>query len=70
MSRRGDPEKLYIAHRIALVARLVSSSVLEGVAERYVASWEAEARLRGFDGRTPGWWTPAWDWIEQQRHGA
>ena len=50
MSRRADPERLYIAHRMALSARLVNDArVLPESAERWVAGWEAEARLRGLD---------------------
>jgi hypothetical protein len=67
MSRRADPERLYVAHRIALSNGLVASCVLAEGAERWVAAWEAEARVRGLDARTPAWWAPAWEWIADKR---
>lgn len=68
MARSADPERLYLAHRIALSARLVNvARISEHSAERWVAAWEAEAAFRGLDRRTGGWWEPAWDWIEEQR---
>jgi hypothetical protein len=62
--RRADPERLYIAHRMALAARLVSEARLtEESAERWIGAWESEARIRKLDARTPEWWRPPWDWI-------
>jgi hypothetical protein len=62
MRRRASPENLYIAHRMALAARLVAETrITPENAERCIAAWEAEARLRGLDGRSGAWWEPAWD---------
>jgi hypothetical protein len=70
MARRADPASIYLARRVALVARLVSVARLTPEsAERWVSSWEAEARLRGLDGRSDDWWRPAWEWISEQRRG-
>lgn len=68
MSRRASPEALYIAHRMALAARLVSDArITPESAERWIGAWEAEARVRGLDGRSDEWWRPAWAWIVEQR---
>ena len=67
MGRRATPENLSAAHRAALTARLVAEvRILPETAERCVAAWEAEARRRGLDARTPEWWRPAWEWIAEQ----
>jgi hypothetical protein len=69
MARRAGPLRLYAAHRAGLFQRLVREArVSEDSAERWITAWEAEARQRGLDGRTPGWWEPAWGWIAEQRH--
>jgi hypothetical protein len=66
--RHVDPERLYIAHRMALSARLVADARLsQDSAERWIGVWEAEARSRQLDARTSGWWEPAWEWIAGQR---
>lgn len=70
MSRRADPERLYVAHRMALAGRLVSQArITAESAERWIGAWEAEARSRGLDARTPEWWRPAWEWIAAKRVG-
>jgi hypothetical protein len=64
MARHVDPERLYIARRMGLSARLVADARLTpDSAERWLAAWEAEARSRRLDARTAGWWEPAWEWI-------
>jgi hypothetical protein len=35
--------------------------------DRWISAWEAEAALRGLDGRTAEWWEPAWEWIAERR---
>lgn len=63
MARRLDPERLYIAQRMALSARLVSGARMsEATAELGVTAWESEARQRHLDARKPERWDPAWDW--------
>lgn len=70
MSRRPDPLRIYAAHRAGLSQRLqMQARLSEATAERRIASWESEARLRGLDGRTGEWWAPAWDWIATARLG-
>jgi hypothetical protein len=68
MARRPDPERLYIAQRMALSARLVADARLsEATAELRITAWESEARQRHLDARKPEWWDPAWDWIAEPR---
>jgi hypothetical protein len=71
MAQRADPERLYIAHRMGLVGRLVSvTRINEHSAERWVTAWEAEAARRGLDRRIGHqWWDPGWNWIADQRRG-
>lgn len=53
--------------RMALAARLVAETrITPESAERWIAAWESEARLRGLDGRSGAWWAPAWQWIAEQ----
>ena len=35
--------------------------------EHFVRAWESEARQRGLDRLTAGWWEPAWEWIVNHR---
>jgi hypothetical protein len=68
MARRADPERLYEAHRAGLFQRLISGGRLSGDrAQRWLVDWEAEAARRGLDRRTGNWWSPAWEWIAEQR---
>jgi hypothetical protein len=71
MARHVDPERLYIASRMGLSARLVADAKMTPEsAERWIGVWEAEARSRHLDARKPEWWDPAWDWIAGQWGGA
>jgi hypothetical protein len=66
--RHVDPERLYIASRMGLSARLVADARLsQDSAERWIGVWEAEARSRHLDARTSAWWEAAWEWIAAQR---
>lgn len=67
MARRADPERLYQAHRAGLTSRLRQGQVSAEAAEKWVAAWEAEAADRRLDRLKPGFWDPAWSWIEEQR---
>ena len=68
MARHVDPERLYIASRMGLSARLVADAKMsQDSAERWIGFWEAEARSRHLDARTSAWWDGAWEWIAQQR---
>ncbi len=68
MARHVDPERLYIARRMGLSARLVSDAKMTpDSAERWIGAWEAEARSRHLDARTAAWWDGAWEWIAGQR---
>lgn len=63
MPRRSSPEALFVARRMGLAGRLVADGMLEHVAERWIKAWEADARARGFDARTPVFWDGAPAWI-------
>jgi hypothetical protein len=68
MARHVHSERLYIARRMGLSARLVADARLsQDSAERWIGFWEAEARSRHLDARTSAWWDGAWVWIEAQR---
>ena len=68
MARHVDPERLYIARRMGLSARLVADAKLTpDSAERWIGVWEAAARSRRLDARTSAWWDGAWEWIAEQR---
>jgi hypothetical protein len=65
MSRgRGDPERIFVAHRMGLAGRLTSYGRLsEASADRWINAWQAEAKSRGLDARGHEFWDPAYDWI-------
>jgi hypothetical protein len=68
MARHVDPERLYVARRMGLSARLVADARLsQDSAERWIGVWEAEAWSRHLDARTAAWWDGAWEWIAEER---
>lgn len=69
MSRRANPEALFVARRMGLAGRLTSGGMLVEIAEQWIAAWEAEARARGLDARTPAFWDGAAAWIADKRTG-
>jgi hypothetical protein len=38
----------------------------EQVAELRILAWEAHCRELHLDSRSPDFWRPAWDWIQEQ----
>jgi hypothetical protein len=68
MTRRPDPLRIYAARRAGLLTRLQAEGrISEYTAEVWITAWEAEACLRGLDGRTTAWWDPAWNWLAERR---
>jgi hypothetical protein len=50
MSRRADPDRIYLARRAAQFRRLVDDQHIEELdAEHWIRAWEREAESRGVD---------------------
>ena len=68
MTRRSpSPEALYLARRIAQRKRLEVTGMSPEVIDEWPSAWEQEARQRGLDPRTSGFWTDAQAWFTAQR---
>jgi hypothetical protein len=68
MARKPDPRRIYDARRAAIESRLTRSKVLSPEdAERWLAAWEDEAALLGFDTDDREFWGLGVQWIERQR---
>jgi hypothetical protein len=66
--RRGDPHRIYAAHRYGLFRRLVDAERIDALeAEHLIARWEREAEIIGTDRTDRHYWATAWDWITEQR---
>lgn len=66
--RRGDPERIYQAHRTGIFARLTQNERLDELdAEHWLSRWEREAQAQGTARTTVGFWASAWEWIAEQR---
>ncbi len=62
MARKPDPERIYQARRDGLRNRLAVTMGAR-TAERWIASWEAEAAERGVTPRGGGFWAAGEAWI-------
>jgi hypothetical protein len=67
MTRRGDPEKIYLAQRRDLHAPRVGRTAGQLDAEDWITRWEREAEANGPAVGSQGYWDAAWRWIEVQR---
>jgi hypothetical protein len=63
--RRGDPERIYQAHRAGIFARLTQNEGVDELdAEHWISRWERDAEAQGLAQTTVGFWATAWDWCE------
>ena len=69
MTGGEDPERVFIARRIALLDRLVGEGALAESAERWLTYWETEAGSRRLDARELSFWDEAYGWITAGRRG-
>ena len=67
MSRRADPEKLYVAHRAGVQRRLMGTGMPEDRADAWIAAWEKETAGREDLGRGGRYWDAGWNWIAVER---
>ena len=59
-AQRADPERIYLAHRAALMAKLMQTRTLDRPdAERLIAGWEAAAEAKALDRFAPSFGEPA-----------
>jgi hypothetical protein len=62
--KRGDPERIYQAHRAGIFARLTQNERLDELdAEHWISVWEHHAEAEGLSPATVGFWATAWAWI-------
>jgi hypothetical protein len=66
MSRRADPEGVYLARRAAILSILTTSGVSAERAEELVAAWEAEAERRGIPRLERTFWEGAAQWTSDR----
>ncbi len=62
MSRRADPENIYLARRAAVLSILTTSGVSRERAELLVREWEADAEARGVPRLDRTFWEGAAEW--------
>jgi hypothetical protein len=65
VTRRADPERIYLARRAAITNILTGSGMDPDVANRWCDAWEAEAVLRDLD-RDGDYWQAGKLWIDAQ----
>ena len=63
MARRSTPERVYEAHRIGTLNRLIGEGELPGRAEALVSACVAATTSQ----RVKRDWSPAWAWIAERR---
>jgi hypothetical protein len=68
MARKPDPERIYIAQRDGLTARL-AVTIGRRVAERWIAAWEAEAAELGIEPTGGAFWAAGEAWIAERSAG-
>lgn len=64
MSRRADPEGIYLARRAAVLSILITSGVSVDRAELLVRDWEADAEARGIPRLERTFWEGAAGWTD------
>ena len=65
--RRRDRERIYIARRTGILARLTSSGVSSERAEGLLSAWEVQATASGLVRDGEAYWDDAWPWVEARR---
>ena len=68
MSRRADPEDIYLARRAAILSILTTSGVSVERAERLVREWELDAEGRGIPRLERTFWEGAAEWTDARTH--
>jgi hypothetical protein len=68
MSRRANPENIYLARRAAILSILIGSGVSSDLAEELVGAWEADAEARGLPRLERTFWEGASDWTMALAH--
>ena len=66
MARHADPERIFMAWRIAVRNGLTGSGMALEDAERWCDAWELEAAMRDVP-RDRDYWTVGSAWIAEQR---
>ena len=68
MPRRGEPERIYLAQRAGIFARLRDAERLGAFdVEQWIAAWEREAEATGIIPGSQGFWDAGWLWIAENR---
>ena len=69
MSRRADPERVYLARRAATFRRLTATGAIDELdAEFWIRRWEREAERQGLDRFTPTFWEAGRAWVAVHRY--
>jgi predicted secreted hydrolase len=67
VSRRTNPENVYIADRMATAARLGAADISPETVELWLDAWEAHARVNNLDQRASDFWSEGEVWIKGER---
>lgn len=68
MTRRADPERIYVARRAALFRKLSGTGVIDELeAEHWISAWERSPEAELVDRLTPAFWEAGQLWISSSR---
>jgi len=67
MARRADPERIFIARRVATRNVLTDEGMPPELAETWCHAWEVHAEELELDRLTSEYWTLGSAWIHEQR---
>jgi hypothetical protein len=68
VSRRANPEGIYLARRAAILSILTTSGVTPERAELLVREWEEDAEARDIPRLERTFWEGAAEWTDAQAH--
>jgi hypothetical protein len=68
MTRRADPQQIYLARRAATFGNLTRTGVVDELdAEHLISAWERSPEAQALDRLTPEYWQAADAWITAER---
>lgn len=68
MTRRADPERIYLARRAALFSKLTQTRVIDELeGEHWIAAWERSPEAELVERLTPEYWDAGELWIASSR---
>jgi hypothetical protein len=66
--RRADPERIYLARRAEVFAKLTQTGAIDELeTEHRISAWEREAERQILERLTPAFWDAGERWIAEER---